>query len=94
MREGEAPSYFNPVEASVLVGLVAGLLQQHARSGVGVRVGDIGVIATYRKQVARIANIAKLKCCSIGYLLVVQIPTWAAVAVLKQMQTRAECNGT
>ena len=53
MREGEAPSYFNPVEASVLVGLVEGLLQQHARSAVGVRPGDIGVIATYRKQVSR-----------------------------------------
>jgi hypothetical protein len=51
MREGEAPSYFNPVEASVLVGLVAGLLQQHARRAAGVRPGDIGVIATYRKQV-------------------------------------------
>lgn len=52
MREGEAPSYFNPVEAAVLVGLVTGLLQQHARSAAGIRAGDIGVIATYRKQVA------------------------------------------
>ena len=53
MREGEAPSYFNPVEASVLVSLVEGLLHQHARSAAGVRAGDIGVIATYRKQVPR-----------------------------------------
>lgn len=51
MREGEAPSYFNPVEASVVVDLVAGLLRQHERSAVGVTVSDIGVIATYRKQV-------------------------------------------
>lgn len=50
MREGEAPSYFNPVEASVLVDLVAGLLQQHERTAVGVTTSDIGVIATYRKQ--------------------------------------------
>lgn len=51
MREGDAPSYFNPVEAGVLVDLVEGLLQQHAGSAIGVTVHHIGVIATYRKQV-------------------------------------------
>lgn len=35
----------------MLVDLVAGLLRQHAGSAVGVTPADIGVIATYRKQV-------------------------------------------
>ncbi len=48
MREGEAPSYFNPIEAASLVDLVSGLLAQHqATPGrPGVAVEDIGVIAT------------------------------------------------
>lgn len=50
MREGDAPSYFNPLEAGALVDLVAGLLVQHAGSSLGVVAADIGVIATYRKQ--------------------------------------------
>jgi hypothetical protein len=53
MREGEAPSYFNPIEATALVDLVEGLINQH-RQGAGrpaVSPNDIGVIATYRKQV-------------------------------------------
>lgn len=54
LREGEAPSYFNPVEAAVLVDLVAGLLRQHEGSAVNVNPSDIGVIATYRKQVQKI----------------------------------------
>ena len=59
MREGEGPSYFNPLEASTLVGLVVGLLQVHVRKGAqaaAVSPGDVGVIATYRKQ-------ARLLCC-------------------------------
>ncbi|KAL3141854.1 hypothetical protein ABBQ32_004519 [Trebouxia sp. C0010 RCD-2024] len=51
MRDGEAPSYYNPVEASTLVRLVQGLLSY---SGAGVSVQDIGVIATYRNQVKKI----------------------------------------
>lgn len=54
MREGEAPSYFNPIEATALVDLVEGLINQH-KQAVGrpaVSPNDIGVIATYRKQVA------------------------------------------
>lgn len=53
MREGEAPSYFNPIEASSLADLVQSLLEQHQVSSgrPGVAVEDIGVIATYRKQV-------------------------------------------
>ena len=52
MREGEAPSYFNPVEASALVDLLEGLLkQQQGQATPGVTQNDIGVIATYRKQV-------------------------------------------
>lgn len=52
MREGEAPSFFNPIEATLLVDLVEGLLKQH-ETGAGklaVSKEDIGVIATYRKQ--------------------------------------------
>ena len=50
MREGEAPSYFNPQEASALADLLEGLLNQHAGGG-SVSMEDIGVIATYRMQV-------------------------------------------
>ncbi|EFN55641.1 hypothetical protein CHLNCDRAFT_133825 [Chlorella variabilis] len=46
MREGDAPSYFNPLEASTVVQLVSGLLG----SGAGVLPDHIGVMATYRKQ--------------------------------------------
>ena len=55
MREGEAPSYFNPIEAASLVDLVSGLLEQHqsAPGKPGVAIEDIGVIATYRKQVCK-----------------------------------------
>ncbi|GAB4815315.1 hypothetical protein N2152v2_002361 [Parachlorella kessleri] len=49
-REGEAASYFNPIEASVVVDLVQGLLG----SGAGVVPDDIGVMATYRKQVQKV----------------------------------------
>ena len=52
-REGEAPSWFNAVEAGVLVDLVSSLLKQglvHAQ-GASVTPADVGVIATYRRQV-------------------------------------------
>lgn len=52
VREGEAPSYFNAVEATVLVDLVEGLLATTQRAGGrGVKPDDLGVMATYRKQV-------------------------------------------
>lgn len=53
MREGEAPSFFNPIEASALVDLLAGLLAYKPVPGrpPAVKMDDIGVIATYRKQV-------------------------------------------
>ncbi|BDA50870.1 probable helicase MOV-10 at C-terminar half [Coccomyxa sp. Obi] len=55
MREGEAPSYFNAEEAAALVGLVEGLLAQTSAGGrQGVQPNDLGVIATYRKQVQKI----------------------------------------
>ncbi|KAK9829778.1 hypothetical protein WJX72_007868 [[Myrmecia] bisecta] len=53
MREGEAPSYFNPLEAAALVDLLAGLLAPRPGVG-GVSEDDIGVIATYRKQAQKI----------------------------------------
>lgn len=51
MRDGDAPSYYNPVEASTLVRLLQGLLAYKTGAGQGVTVQDIGVIATYRNQV-------------------------------------------
>ena len=50
-REGDAPSWHNPLEASVVAELVSGLL---GARGSGVREGDVGVMATYRTQVAKI----------------------------------------
>ena len=59
VREGEAPSYFNAVEATVLVELIEGLLASTQKGGArSVRPDDLGVMATYRKQVRC--------CCRIG----------------------------
>ena len=55
MREGEAASWHNPVEASTLVDLLQGLLaykSPHVSEGQAVGVKDLGVIATYRQQVS------------------------------------------
>ena len=61
VREGEAPSYFNAVEAAVLVELVEGLLASTQQPGVrGVRPDDLGVMATYRKQVGHASDTAAL----------------------------------
>ena len=54
MREGEAASWHNPVEASTLVDLLQGLLaykSPQGNKGQAVGVQDVGVIATYRQQV-------------------------------------------
>ena len=58
MRDGEAPSYYNPVEASMLVKLLQGLLSYKTGSGSGVAVKDIGVIATYRNQASALTAVA------------------------------------
>ena len=58
MRDGEAPSYYNPVEASTLVRLLQGLLSYNTGSGRGVTTQDIGVIATYRNQAGFVATAA------------------------------------
>lgn len=53
MREGEAASWHNPVEATTLVALLEGLLafkSPQGSKGGAVGVQDIGVIATYRQQ--------------------------------------------
>ena len=50
VRDGEAPAFYNAVEAAALVALAVGLLQQ---AGSGVAANDLGVIATYRKQARR-----------------------------------------
>jgi len=57
VREGEAISYFNAVEATVLVELVEGLLASTQRAGGrGVKPDSLGVMATYRKQVGHRAR--------------------------------------
>lgn len=59
MREGEAPSFFNPHEASQLVELLEAFLKEQQQSNRTPKIGprDVNVIATYRKQV-RAAEIA------------------------------------
>jgi hypothetical protein len=60
LQDGDAPSYYNPQEVLVLAELLASLLgTPAAAAGAGrpaaaqaaVSVNDIGVIATYRRQV-------------------------------------------
>ncbi len=68
MREGEAPSYFNPLEAERLVNLLEGLLHR-----VPITTGDIGVMAPYRKQVSarmmhRATELVSVLCLLQGYL--------------------------
>lgn len=57
VRDADAPSYCNPLEASTVAELVEGLLE----SGAGVTKGDIGVMATYRKQVQLIRTMLRHK---------------------------------
>ena len=62
-RDGDAPSWYNAVEAGVVADLVSGLLEQ---GQLGDAAGsntqaDIGVIATYRRQV-RFRCLALLEC--------------------------------
>ena len=52
VREGEAPAYYNAMEAAAVADLASGVLQQ---AGSRVAANDLGVIATYRKQ-ARIVR--------------------------------------
>ena len=47
VREGEAPAYYNAMEAAAVADLASGVLQQ---AGSRVAANDLGVIATYRKQ--------------------------------------------
>lgn len=51
LRESDAPSYFNPIEASTVVELIQGLINS---TTAGVAPSDIGIMATYRKQVQKI----------------------------------------
>ena len=50
MREGRSPSFFNPTEIVLVLDYISRLVAE------GVRPGDIGVIAPYRKQVARLED--------------------------------------
>ena len=63
MREGEAPAYYNAMEAATVADLVSGVLQQ---AGSTVAANDLGVMATYRKQARAICAQAAAharRCC-------------------------------
>jgi superfamily I DNA and/or RNA helicase len=49
MRESTSPSFFNPVEAALVLDYVGQLVERE-----GVRPSDIGVIAPYRQQVNKL----------------------------------------
>ena len=57
-QEKDAPSYFNPQECTQLVDTVHGMLLEPA---FGLGAGDIGVMATYRRQVQKIRKLLRSK---------------------------------
>jgi superfamily I DNA and/or RNA helicase len=57
-QEADAPSYFNAQECNLLVETIEFFLSEPA---FGLGAGDIGVMATYRKQVQKIRNLLRLK---------------------------------
>lgn len=70
-REGEAPSWYNAIEAGVVVDLVSSLLKQGLVQSQGARVtpADVGVIATFRRQVGILwrqwhaSGLTQMLCC-------------------------------
>jgi putative helicase MOV10L1 len=62
--KGEAPSFFNAVEAQELVNLVEAWLTRGEGTGdLGdrLKVSDVGVVAPYRSQVIRIRNLLRAR---------------------------------
>ena len=62
--KGEAPSFFNAVEAQELVNLVEAWLTRGEGTGDLVdrlKVSDVGVVAPYRSQVIRIRNLLRAR---------------------------------
>jgi superfamily I DNA and/or RNA helicase len=57
-QEKDAPSYFNPQECTQLVDTLHGMLSEPA---FGLGAGDIGVMATYRRQVQKIRKLLRSK---------------------------------
>ena len=53
-RDGDAPSWCNPVEAAAVVAVVEGLLNQS-----GLTIPDFGVVATFRRQVQLIRSLLR-----------------------------------
>lgn len=51
-REEQSPSFFNAVEAGVVIDYVENILSM--RGGVRVEQKDIGIVAPYRKQVGKL----------------------------------------
>lgn len=60
VREGEAPAYYNAMEAAAVADLASGVLQQ---AGSRVAANDLGVIATYRKQARVVLKQAVYHAC-------------------------------
>ena len=63
---GEAPSFFNAVEAQELVNLVEAWLTRGGGSNDadgddGLKVSDVGVVAPYRSQVIRVRNLLRAR---------------------------------
>lgn len=77
MREGEAPAYYNAMEAAAVADLASGVLQQ---AGSRVAANDLGVIATYRKQ-------ARVVCRNRPLLMQVVPQFCTAVRCMRAMDT-------
>ncbi|KAF8055841.1 MOV10L1 [Scenedesmus sp. PABB004] len=72
-QDGDAPSYYNPQEVLVLAELLCSLLGTPARRGAAggparaaVSVNDVGVIATYRRQVQKIRGLLRQRGLGAG----------------------------
>ena len=63
MREGNSPSWFNPVEAVQVLKYVQNLMGKYSDE---IDVGDIGIITPYRKQVIHCIFIKLLPFSSSG----------------------------
>jgi hypothetical protein len=72
-READAPSWFNAVEAATVVDVVTQLLSH------GLAVADIGVIATFRKQVQKLREL--LRRCGLGAVRVGTVDDYQVRAI-------------
>lgn len=54
MRDGDAPSWYNPLEAATVVGLLTTFLRE-----TGLAPTETGVICTYRRQVQKVRDLLR-----------------------------------